>query len=146
MPGQPSTELDTAAAIIVLDPNTQRSNLIVDEDLAFSVAMEFTVTGLSVFLLGYLKFEVVYYFESIGRAAEGTLGTKTGDTVAGQFKYNHKEGPSNTWTTLNVPPKTLKPGVYRLSSVVTFKLGPIPSPIPWPITGFTESPAIQVTP
>jgi hypothetical protein len=36
--------------------------------------------------------------------------------------------------------------VYRLGSVVTFKLGPIPYPIPWPITGFTESPAIQVTP
>jgi hypothetical protein len=146
MPGQPDTELGTAAAIIVLDPNTQPSNLIVDEDLAFSVAMEFTVTGLSVFLLGYLKFEVVYYYESIGGAAEGTLGTKPGDTVAGQFKYNHQQGPANTWTTLNVPPNTLKPGVYRLSSVVTFKLGPIPSPIPWPITGFTESPAIQVTP
>lgn len=146
MPGQPSTELDTAAAIIVLDPNTQLSNLIVDEDLAFSVAMEFTVTGLSTFLLGYLKFEVVYYYESIGGGAEGTLGTKTGDTVAGQFKYNHQEGPANTWTTLNVPPKTLRPRVYRLSSVVTFTLGPIPSPIPWPITGYTESPAIQVTP
>jgi hypothetical protein len=25
-------------------------------------------------------------------------------------------------------------------------LGPIRHPIPWPITGFTESPAIQVTP
>jgi hypothetical protein len=52
MPGQPDTELDTAAAIIVLDPNTQPSNLIVDEDTAFKVAMEFTVTGLSAFLLG----------------------------------------------------------------------------------------------
>jgi hypothetical protein len=146
MPGQPDTELDTAAAIIVLDPNTQPSNLIVDEDLAFKVAMEFTITGLSAFLLGYLHFQVVYYYESIGGGSEGTLGTVTGDTVAGQFKYNHKEGPANTWTTLNVPPKTLRPGVYRLSSVVTFTLGPIREPIPWPITGFTESPAIQVTP
>jgi hypothetical protein len=146
MPGQPDTELGTAAAIIVLDRFTKPSNLIVDEDLKFSVAMEFTVTGVSIFLLGYLHFQVVYYYESIGGGAEGTLGTKTGDTVAGQFKYNDQEGPANTWTTYEVQPKTLKPGVYRLSSVVTFKLGPIREPIPWPITGFTESPAIQVTP
>ena len=74
MPGQPNSELDTAAAIIVLDPNTQPSNLIVDEDLKFSVAMEFTVTGMSTVLLGYLTFEVLYYYESIGRGPEGTLG------------------------------------------------------------------------
>jgi hypothetical protein len=67
MAGQPETQLTTAAAIIVLDPNTQPSNLVVDEDLKFSVAMEFTVTGLSTVLLGYLTFEVLYYYESIGR-------------------------------------------------------------------------------
>jgi hypothetical protein len=143
---QPDIELGTAAAIIVLDPNTQPSNLIVDEDDRFSVAMDFTVGGLSRFLLGYLHFEVVYNYESIGGGPEGDLGTKTGDTVAGQFKYNDKEGPANTWTTLEVPPNKLEPGVYRLSSVVTFTLGPIRDPIQWPITGFTESPAIQVTP
>jgi hypothetical protein len=146
MPGQPDTELGTAAAIIVLDPNTQPSNLIVDEDTEFQVAMEFTVTGLSRFLLGHLHFEVVYHYESIGGGAEGELGRKNGDTVAGQFTYNHREGPANTWTTLRVPPGKLAPGVYRLSSVVTFTLGPIRHPVPWPITGFTESPAIHVTP
>jgi hypothetical protein len=146
MPGQPNTELDTAAAIIVLDPNTQPSNLIVDEDEKFSVAMEFTVTGLSRFLLGHLNFQVVYTYESIGGGAEGTLGTKNGTTVAGQFKYNHQEGPANSWTTLEVQPPKLQSGVYRLSAVVTFTLGPIRHPIAWPITGFTESPAIQVTP
>ena len=146
MAGQPDTELGTAAAIIVLDPNTQPSNLIVDEDEKFSVAMEFTVTGLSRFLLGYLHFEVVYTYESIGAGPEGELGRKSGDTVAGQFKYNDKEGPANTWTTYEVPANKLVAGVYRLSSVVTFKLGPIRQPIQWPITGFTESPAIQVTP
>jgi hypothetical protein len=146
MPGQPDTELGTAAAIIVLDPNTQPSNLIVDEDSKFSVAMEFTVTGLTRFLLGYLHFHVVYTYESIGGQAEGVLGTKDGDTVAGQVKYNDKEGPANTWTTYEVQPHKLNPGVYRLAAVVTFTLGPIRGPIPWPITGFTESPAIQVTP
>jgi hypothetical protein len=145
MPGQPNSELGTAAAIIVLDPNTQPSNLIVDEDLKFSVAMEFTVTGLSAFLLGYLHFQVVYTYESIGGGAEGTLGTVNGNTVAGQATYNDK-GAAGTQTTYEVPRNTLKPGVYRLSSVVTFTLGPIHEPIPWPITGFTESPAIQVTP
>jgi hypothetical protein len=145
MPGQPDTELGTAAAIIVLDPNTQPSNLIVDEDLKFSVAMEFTVTGLSAFLLGYLHFQVVYYYESIGSGGEGTLGATTGNTVAGQATYNDK-GAAGTQTTYEVPANTLRPGVYRLSSVVTFKIGPIREPIPWPITGFTESPAIQVTP
>jgi hypothetical protein len=145
MPGQPDTELGTAAAIIVLDPNTQPSNLIVDKDEKFSVAMEFTVTGLSALLLGYLQFEVVYYYESIGGGNEGTLGTKTGNTVAGQATYNH-QGAAGQQTTYEVPPNTLDPGVYRLSSVATFKLGPIPEPIPWPITGFIESPAIQVTP
>jgi hypothetical protein len=146
MPGQPDTELSTAAAIIVLDQNTQPSNLIVDEDTAFAVAMEFTVSGLSRFLLGPLNFHVLYTYESIGGGAEGSLGTKNGDTVAGQLTYNDKEGPPNTRTTLQVPPKTLQPGVYRLSSVATFTLGPIRQPIQWPITGFTESPAIQVTP
>jgi hypothetical protein len=145
MPGQPDTELSTAAAIIVLDPNTQPSNLIVDEDLEFSVAMEFTVTGLSSFLLGYLHFEVVYTYESIGGGAEGTLGSTSGDTVAGQATYNDQGAPG-TQTTYKVPPNTVPPGVYRLGAVVTFKLGPIPRPIVWPITGFTESPAIQVTP
>lgn len=146
MPGQPKDELDTAAAIIVLDPNTQESNLIVDEDEKFSVAMEFTVTGLSKFLLGYLHFKVVYTYESIGGGGEGTLGERNGDTVAGQFKYNDRAGPSNTWTTYEVQPNKLRSGVYRLSAVVTFTLGPITHPIAWPITGFTESPAIQVTP
>lgn len=145
MAGQPDTELTTAAAIIVLDPNTQPSNLVVDEDLKFSVAMEFTVTGLSAVLLGYLTFEVLYYYESIGSGPEGTLGTVIGKTVAGQATYNNK-GAAGTQTTYEVPPNTIKSGVYRLGSVVTFKLGPIPYPIPWPITGFTESPAIQVTP
>jgi hypothetical protein len=145
MPGQPDTEVGTAAAIIVLDPNTQPSNLIVDKDLKFSVAMEFTVTGLSAFLLGYLHFQVVYTYESIGGGAEGTLGTVNGNTVAGQATYNDK-GAAGTQTTYEVTPGTLQPGVYRLSSVVTFTLGPIRQPIPWPITGFTESPAIQVTP
>jgi hypothetical protein len=146
MPGQPDTELGTAAAIIVLDQNTQPSNLIVDEDTAFAVAMEFTVSGLSRFLLGHLHFQVVYTYESIGGGPEGTLGTKNGDTVANQFTYNDQQGPPNTWTTLPVQPNTLQPGVYRLSAVVTFTLGPIRHPIQWPITGFTESPAIQVTP
>jgi hypothetical protein len=145
MAGQPDTELDTAAAIIVLDPNTEPSNLIVDKDKKFSVAMEFKVTGLSAFLLGNLHFEVVYYYESIGGGAEGTLGTVTGDTDASQDTYNDKGAPG-TQTTYEVQPNTLEPGVYRLSSVVTFTLGPIHEPIPWPITGFTESPAIQVTP
>jgi hypothetical protein len=145
MPGQPERELGTAAAIIVLDPNTRRSDLIVDEDLKFSVAMEFTVTGLSAFLLGYLHFQVVYTYESIGGGAEGTLGTVNGNTVVGQATYNDK-GAAGTQTTYEVQPNTLKPGVYRLASVVTFTLGPIREPIPWPITGFTESPAIQVTP
>jgi hypothetical protein len=148
MPGQPDTELGTAAAIIVLDPNTQPSNLIVDRELEFSVAMEFTISGISSFLLGYLQFEVVYTYESIGRAfgaAEGTLGTKAGNTRAGKATYNH-QGPLNEQTTYRVPANTLPAGVYRLSAVVTFKLGPIRQPIHWPLTGFTESPAIQVTP
>ena len=145
MPGQPEKELTTAAAIIVLDPNTQPSNLVVDEDLKFSVAMEFTVIGLSAALLGYLTFEVLYYYESIGGGPEGTLGTVTGKTVAGQATYNDK-GAAGTRTTYEVQPNTIKSGLYLLGSVVTFKLGPIPYPIPWPITGFTESPAIQVTP
>ena len=145
MAGQPARELTTAAAIIVLDPNTQPSNLVVDEDLKFSVAMEFTVTGLSAALLGYLTFEVLYYYESIGSGPEGTLGTVTGKTVAGQATYNNK-GAAGTQTTYEVQPNTIKSGLYLLGSVVTFKLGPIPYPIPWPITGFTKDPAIQVTP
>ena len=146
MPGQPASQIDTATAIIVLDPNTRPSDLIVDEDKKFSVAMDFTITGHSRRLLGYLRFEVVYTYESIGGGPEGELGRKSGDTVAGQFRYNHEEGPANTWTTYEVPPNKLESGVYRLSAVVNFKLGPIPHRIPWPITGFTEGPAIQVTP
>jgi hypothetical protein len=145
MSGQPESQLSTAAAITVLDPNTQLSNLVVDEDLKFAVAMEFTVTELSAGLLGYLTFEVLYYYESIGGGPEGTLGKVTGKTVAGQATYNDK-GAAGTRTTFEVQPGTIKPGVYRLGAVVTFKLGPIPYPIPWPITGFTEGPAIQVTP
>jgi hypothetical protein len=145
MAGQPATELKTADAIIVLDPNTQPSNLVVDEDLKFYVAMEFTVTGLSTALLGYLSFEVLYTYESIGGGPEGTLGTARGRTVAGQATYNDK-GAAGTQTTLEVPPRTVPRGLYRLGAVVTFKLGPIRAPIPWPLTGFTESPAIQVTP
>jgi hypothetical protein len=145
MPGQPELELTTAAAIIVLDPNTQPSRLVVDEDEKFSVAMEFTVTGMSAALLGHLTFEVLYYYESIGGGPEGTLGTATGRTVPGRATYND-QGATGTTTTYEVQPNTISSGVYRLGSVVTFKLGPIRHPIPWPITGFTESPAIQVTP
>jgi hypothetical protein len=35
MARQPTTELTTGNAIIVLDPNTQPSNLVVDKDLEF---------------------------------------------------------------------------------------------------------------
>jgi hypothetical protein len=145
MAGQPATELKTGNAIIVLDQFTQPSNLVVDEDLEFSVAMEFTVTGISTALLGALTFEVLYTAESIGPEPEKVLGTASGKTIAGQASYG-ATGPAGSTTTRKVPPGTLKPGVYRLASVVTFKVGPIVNPIIWPVTGFTESPAIQVTP
>jgi hypothetical protein len=144
MAGQPSSELETADALIVLDPNTLESNLVVDEDLKFYVAMEFKFKGRSKALLGYLTFEVLYTYESIGRGPEGDLGRVNGKTVAGQETYNNK-GAAGTQTTLEVPGGTIPRGLYRLGAVVTFKLGPIQHPIPWPITGFTESPAIQVT-
>ena len=107
--------------------------------------MEFKVTGISKALLGALTFDVLYTAESIGPEPERVLGTASGKTVAGTDSYG-ATGAAGSTTTLKVPPGTLKPGVYRLASVVTFKVGPVVRPFVWPVTGFTESPAIQVTP
>ena len=75
MAEQPETQLTTAAAIIKSRPpipNPRTWSLT--RTLKFSVAMEFTVTGLLTVLLGYLTFEVLYYYESIGRGARGHAG------------------------------------------------------------------------
>jgi hypothetical protein len=144
MPGQPDTDLKTKDVLLVLDKNTDPSNLVVDKDLEFSVVMEFTIAGISKTLLGFLTFEVVYTYESIGAGSEGELGKVTGKTVAGQDNYG-AAGAAGTTTELKVPPGKITPGVFRLAAVVTFKLALGTTTIPWPITGFTESPAIQVT-
>lgn len=86
---------------------------------AFQVQTRFELGGLfAPFIVGLgLPYTVTYTYDEIGGANnEGTLGTVSSNTVAGQLVYDAS-------TALNVPGGTLPKGVYELASVVTFGSG-----------------------
>jgi hypothetical protein len=83
-----------------------------------------------------VEYKVHYYFEGMGQATEGELPPVPAPpkkTVAGKLIYGPPE------TSLLVPANTLKPGLYKLTAVVTFEGNP-------PMTAFTEGPIIEIFP
>lgn len=141
MPGQPdgsaSLSFDVTACHI-LDPlNTP--NTIVDHNQSFQVIPDFAFGGSwanFIVSLG-LTLNVYVRAESIGPGSEIQLGSTTVTTLAGKTQYgNAFPAPKPT---INVPPNTLAPGVYKLVAAVT-----VSGTNPPPIAGFHEGPMIQV--
>lgn len=136
MTGQPQLGTMTNAIGIdctkldVLDTGGIQSNLIVERGKDFQVRTQFRMDGLFADWIVSLRvpFTVTYYYESIGGGPEGTLATKSGNTVAGQLRYE-----AETVATANLATV----GTYKLTVVITFGGGP-------PMTAFMEGPMIQV--
>ena len=138
MPGQPQLGTNPILGIdctnfVVTDPNDPLgpSNLIIPANNVFDVSVQFNLGGL---LAGWLvattvPYTVTYFFEGMGGAPEGTLGSVPGNTVGGQTAY----GPAETTLSASLPTA----GIYRLTAVVGFG-GP-------PVTAFTEGPMIQIS-
>ena len=107
------------------------SNLIIPAGTNFQVAVDFEFDGmLANWLMGtVIPYKVTYYHEGMGAAPEGELGSKSGNTSAGQTLYTG----ADTRATVSLS----DPGTYRLTAVVTFT-GP-------PVTAFVEGPMIQIS-
>ena len=106
------------------------SNLIIPAGVNFEVAAQFQLGGLlASWLVGTtVPYTVTYYYEGMGAAPEGTLGTKAGNTSPGRLVY---DGAATRFVgNLGTP------GTYRLIAVVSLS-GP-------PVTAFVEGPMIQI--
>lgn len=117
----------------VTDLGGVASDLIIQATDSFRVSTQFELGGMFANWIVSLNvpYTVVYFYEGMGGAADGTLGTVASNTIAGQLVY----GPANTQYT--VPANTLAPGLYKLTVVVNFGGAP-------PMTAFFEGPLVQV--
>jgi hypothetical protein len=145
VPGEPSGDIQAANTLQVFDDAGMPSGLVIKTTDPFKVAMEFEFLSPTVkALLGALSFEVKYFAETIGPGPEYNLGTVAKQTVTGQATYNATK-PAGSETILDIPPKVMDPGVYRLAALVTFRLaGPNTTPKPYGMTAYCEGPPIEV--
>lgn len=137
MPGQPQLGTNPILGIdcnafVVADPADPLgpSNLIIPAGTPFEVAARFQLGGLLApwLVATTVPYTVTYYFEGMGGAPEGTLGTKADNTSAGKLIY---AGADTKFTgALGTP------GTYRLTAVVSLS-GP-------PVSAFIEGPMIQI--
>lgn len=137
MPGQPQLGSNPILGIdcnafVIADPADPLgpSNLIIPAGVNFEVAARFQLGGL---LAGWLvgttvPFTVTYYYEGMGAAPEGTLGTKAGNTTGAKLVYDG--------TDTKFVGNLATPGTYRLMAVVSLS-GP-------PVSAFIEGPMIQI--
>ena len=144
--GQPEAPNDPSIksgnSLDVIDAG-QKTNLIIEVTRAFQVVMEFELDGgfANTLVAAPMSFTVTYYYDELGGANEGVLGTVTKNTQAGQLKYNATT-PAGSETVLNVAAGALPVGTYRLNSRVTFKLGAATVPL----FAFTDGPVIDIVP
>ena len=142
--GQPAPPNDpsikSADALQVLEAGTPTSR-IVDATKDFQIAMEFEFAGgmAAGLVASPLKYTITYYYDQLGGPSEGTLGSVSKDTKAGELKYNATT-PAGSETLLNVPAGTLAKGSYQLNSEVTFKIGAVPQGL----YAFTQGTGIQI--
>jgi len=139
MPGQP--ELFTNNVFIgincttvnVEDPNGTPSNLIIQSSDPFNVWMTFDLQGTFALWIASLNvpYTISYFYEGVGGAADGLLATVNHNTILGQTHYDKPE------TLATIPAGTLAPGLYNLTTVVSFGGSP-------PMTAFESGPMIQV--
>ncbi|MFN0087700.1 MAG: hypothetical protein ACKVX9_20080 [Blastocatellia bacterium] len=117
----------------VVDPAGVASNLIIQTTDSFKVSTQFELGGMfASWIVGMnVPYTITYFYEGMGGAADGTLGTVPRTTNAGQLIYGTAD------TEYTVPPSTLLAGLYKLTVVVSFGGAP-------PMTAFYEGPMIQV--
>jgi hypothetical protein len=137
MPGQPQLGTNVilgldCTAMDVIDPSDPLgpSPLINPAGTPFRVSVKVKFGGLLApwLMSTVVPFTVTYNYESLGAGPEGTLGTKSGNTVAGKLEY----GAPETAADVSLPTK----GIYKLACFVVFA-GP-------PVTAFIEGPVIQI--
>jgi hypothetical protein len=122
--------------LIVEDPKGQPSNLVIKETDPFKVATKFELGGTFAPWIASLpvEYKIRYFYEGMGLAAEGELLPEVkGTTVPGKLLYGAPE------TTKEVKAGFLKPGLYKLTVVVSFEGNP-------PMTAFAEGPIIEIFP
>jgi hypothetical protein len=143
-PNNPS--IISANALQVLEAG-QPTNLIIEKDRAFQIAMEFTLGGsIASGLVGVpLTFTIKYYFDELAGPAEGMFPNspviKT--TKAGELTYNATT-PVGSETVLDVAPNTLTPATYRLNAVVNFAIVTPTVTVPQGFYAFTDGPIIEI--
>jgi hypothetical protein len=142
--GQPAPNNDpnivSANNLQVLEAGTPTS-LIIEQNRQFEVAMEFTLGGAVAagLVAAPMQFQVAYFFDQLGGAAEGALGNVTKNTQVGQLTYNANT-PAGSETSLTVPANTLAPASYRLTAQVSFRIGAVDQHI----FAFTDGPVIRI--
>jgi hypothetical protein len=143
-PGQPQAPNDPSISsgdvLQVLEAGTP-TGLIIESTRNFDLGMEFQLAGtMAAGLVGApLTFTVRYYYDEMGGPNEGSLGSVTKTTQAGQLTYNATT-PAGSETALQVLAGALTPGTYRLNGVVSFKFGAADLQL----YAFTDGPVIQV--
>ncbi len=117
----------------VVDTNGTPSNLIIQTTDPFDVWMSFDLQGTFAQWIASLAvpYTISYFFEGVGGAPDGVLATVNSNAIPGQVNYGQAE------TKATVPAGTLPPGLYNLSTVVSFGGAP-------PMTAFDGGPMIQV--
>src|SRR5215470_14849376 len=120
-PGQPEAPNDPSISsgnvLQVLEAGTP-TGLIIESNRSFQVGMAFQLAGtIAAGLVGVpLTFTVRYYYDELGGPSEGSLGSVTQNTQAGQFTYDATT-PAGSATALLVAAGTLLKGSYRLNGV-----------------------------
>lgn len=143
MPGQPERDTNNWIWFDVIELVVQETGLpattVIEEDKDWEVQVRFEFGGmLAPWIVSLpVEWEFSVMAESMGEGPEVTLGTRPGNTNAGQLVY----GPGNPppVPTISVPASTLSPGAYKLVGTVTIRGNPPP-----PIAGYAEGPIVQI--
>lgn len=107
---------------------------IIQEDDAWRIRVDWSLSGFLAPFLGGVDYEVSAYADSLAGGYEGQIGTT--QNVAG--------GPLNLQAVINVPAGNmvggLPAGAYKLTTLITCNAGGVPLEM----AGFLEGPVIQV--
>ncbi len=126
--------LTVTDSAVVEDPAGIGPNHIIQEDDAWRVRVNWSLSGWAASFLGDVQYEVSAYADSLAGGFQGQIGTM--QPVAG--------GPLNLQAVIDVPNTAgggLAAGAYRLTTLIICKDS---GGTPLQMAGFLEGPVIQV--
>jgi hypothetical protein len=120
-------------ALSVVDDDGVPSGLILDKSVQFRLSADWQLSGtFASFIVGLsVAYTVTYFAEQLGGPNDSTLAVVATNTIPGQLSYGAAE------TTAIIPPNTLSPGTYKLTTVISFGGAP-------PMTAFFEGQVVEI--